>query len=33
MRKLVDELEYSKTARIDGMDLPFVRKLLFFYGA
>lgn len=33
MRRLVDELEGSKTARVDGMDLPFVRKLLFFYGA
>lgn len=33
MRRLVDELEGLETARVDGMDLPFVRKLLFFYGA
>ncbi len=33
MRKLVDELDGLKTARVDGMDLTFVRKLLFFYGA
>jgi hypothetical protein len=33
VRRSVDELEASKTARIDGMDLAFVRKLLFFYGA
>lgn len=32
VRKSVNELEASKTARIDGMDLAFVRKFLFFYG-
>lgn len=33
MRKLVEEMDGLKTARVDGMDLAFVKKLLFFYGA
>jgi hypothetical protein len=31
VNKLADELANTKTGRIDGMDLSFVRKLLFFY--